>query len=149
MIFSILFGLGKTSTMTKVSHASHSPSIFTPVAALPLPSVVTTAFILLLDLSHTVLSELQGHPLLMLSAVVLSPVHPRFVLVHTPCSSMPVLRTQECCFTYYNWLILNATWTDNTHKETNVLPSNRWDEDSRQQVNFLGKRGSRWYYSYS
>ena len=75
--------------MTKVSHASHSPSIFTPVAALPLPSVVATAFILLLDLSHAVLSELRGHPLLTLSAAVLSPVHPRFVLVHTPYSSMP------------------------------------------------------------
>ena len=33
-------------------------------------------------------------------------------------------------FTYYNRPILNATWTGDTHEETDILPSSRRDEDS-------------------
>ena len=46
-----------------------------------------------------------------------------------------LLRMRERCF-----LIVvdffNNTWTGDTHKETDILPSTRQDEDSRQQVNF-------------
>ena len=43
-----------------------------------------------------------------------------------------LLRTRERCFTYYNRPIFNATWTGDTHKETDILPGNRQYEDSRQ-----------------
>ena len=42
-----------------------------------------------------------------------------------------VLRTRECCFLYFNRPIFVATWTGDTHKETNILPSDRQSEGSR------------------
>ena len=37
---------------------------------------------------------------------------------------------------YRDRAFFNNTWTGDTHKETNVLPSARQDEDSGQQANF-------------
>ena len=42
-----------------------------------------------------------------------------------------VLRTREHCFLYFNRPIFVATWTGDTHEETDVLPSNRQSEGSR------------------
>ena len=42
-----------------------------------------------------------------------------------------VLRMQEHCFLYFNRPIFVATWTGDTLKETDVLPSNRQSEGSR------------------
>ena len=58
-----------------------------------------------------------------------------------------LLRTRECCFTYYNGSIFETTWTGDTHVETNILPDSGRDNDS-QQSNILIRdvQGNTYYY---
>ena len=53
-----------------------------------------------------------------------------FQAVDTKMPCDVVLRTREHCFLYFNRPIFMVTWTGNTHKETDVLPSHRQSEGS-------------------